>query len=79
MNKYAQKVYLDLLCAKGFKEQEPAYTHAMWYHLFYFLIPIVGFMLFINAVNRRYWKYRYTNMVLYGTSHPEIYKGFGDE
>ncbi len=50
MSELAGGIFLDLLCAKDYPQQEPAYQSAMWYHLLWFLVPIVGFALFIDAV-----------------------------
>lgn len=53
----AGRVYLDFLVAEEFPEQEPAYQCAEWYDLLWFLIPIVGLILFIEIINSR-WKDR---------------------
>lgn len=46
----AQRAYLDCLCARGYEEQEPEFISARWYHLLWFLVPVIGFLLFVEAV-----------------------------
>jgi hypothetical protein len=46
----AQKIYLELLVASEYQDQQPEYINARWYHLLYFLIPIIGIMIFVEAV-----------------------------
>jgi len=55
MKRLAQKIYLDLLVAYEFPEQGKEYLSARWYHLFWLLIPICGFILFIGAVKRKHF------------------------
>lgn len=50
----AQKVYLDLLVARNYPDQEPAYIAAKWYHLFWFLVPVIGFLIFYLQVKESY-------------------------
>jgi hypothetical protein len=45
-----QKIYLELLCAENYPEQEPVYKKAKWYHLFWLLIPIIEFLLFTTYI-----------------------------
>lgn len=49
MNK-AGKIYLSILCAEGYPEQEPEWKYAKSYHLLWLLIPIAGLLLFVLAV-----------------------------
>lgn len=46
----AQRIYIFALCANGYKDQEPAYIAARWWHLLWLLVPIVGILLFVLAV-----------------------------
>lgn len=50
----AQKTYLSILMADNYPEQEPAYICAKWYDLLWFIIPMLGFLIFIAVVNNRY-------------------------
>lgn len=54
LNRYAQGLYLDLLVAKDYPEQEPAHKCARWHDLLWFVIPIVGFQIFLEAIRNRY-------------------------
>lgn len=53
--KLASRLFLEFLCAENYPEQEPAWQAARWYHLFWLLIPICGFLFFIEAI-RGAWK-----------------------
>ena len=53
LNKYAQDMYLGLLCAENYPEQEPAYKNARWFHLFWLLVPILGFLIFILIIENK--------------------------
>lgn len=53
LNKFSSDLYLDLLVAKNYPEQEPAHKNAKWYDLFWLLIPIVGFLGFIITIENR--------------------------
>jgi hypothetical protein len=46
----AEKVYVDLLCAEGFEDQVPESKAARWWHLLWLLIPIIGVLMFIMAI-----------------------------
>lgn len=50
----AAKLYLSLLITENYPDQEPAYKVAKNHDLFWMLIPILGFLLFIGAVEDRY-------------------------
>ena len=54
LNKLAAKIYLNLLYAECCPEQEPAHQVAKWYDLLWFLIPIIGFVLFVIIIEGRY-------------------------
>lgn len=56
LNKFSQEMYLTLLIAENYSEQEPAYKSAKWYHLFWLLIPIIGFLFFIIIIETKYNK-----------------------
>lgn len=45
-----QYIYLDLLSALNYPEQQPEYLNATYRHLLLLLIPIMGPVLFIEAV-----------------------------
>jgi len=50
LDKFAQDLYLEIHCAKGFEWQVPEYARARWYHLLWLIVPIVGFLLFDEAI-----------------------------
>jgi hypothetical protein len=54
LNKLARDTYIKIFNAKGYEDQEPAYKAAKWYHLLWFLVPIVGFILFVIHVEETY-------------------------
>jgi len=56
LDKWAQRAYLELLCAENHPEQVPEYVYARWYDLLWFLIPICGIIGFFLAVRERYEK-----------------------
>ena len=39
---FAQRLYLNLLCAENYPEQAPEYIKAKWYHTLWLLVPIIG-------------------------------------
>ena len=47
---FAQRLYLNLLCAENYPEQEPEYIKAKWYHTLWLLVPMIGFLLFTSSV-----------------------------
>ncbi len=52
----AGRLYLDFMVAADYPEQEPAHKAARNRDLLWLLIPIVGFMIFILAIEDRYKK-----------------------
>ena len=54
MTTLPQSIYLKLMQAEKLKDQAPEYVAAQWYHLFWFLVPFVGFLIFIQAVKVTY-------------------------
>ena len=50
----AAKLYLDFHVATDYPEQEPAHTVASNWDLLWFLIPILGIMLFTLSIEERY-------------------------
>jgi beta-lactamase regulating signal transducer with metallopeptidase domain len=55
MKSLAQKMFLDLLVAYELPEQEPEHIAARWYHMLWLLVPICGFILFIQAIQNKYY------------------------
>ncbi len=53
LNKFSGKVYLGCVCAEDYPEQEPEYKLAKWYDLLWFLVPILGFLLFVVSIEER--------------------------
>ena len=53
LNKIASNCYLDLLVARDYPEQEPEHKNARWYDLFWYLVPIIGFLLFVESIRSR--------------------------
>ena len=53
---FPQWLYLELLVAGNYPDQEPCYKAALWYHALFLVIPIVGVMLFIEVVRLAYDK-----------------------
>lgn len=51
---WPQRAYLELLCATDYPEQEPAYQVAHWSHVTFLLVPVIGTLLFILAVEAAY-------------------------
>ncbi len=47
---FPQELFLSFLCASEHPNQEPAHKAARWGHLCWFVVPIVGFLLFILSV-----------------------------
>jgi hypothetical protein len=54
LNKFAGSVYLGFLIADNYPDQEPAHVAAKWYDLFWFAIPILGFLFFVLTIELRY-------------------------
>lgn len=50
----AARVYLGLLVSSDYPKQEPAHTVARNLDLLWFLIPIAGFLLFLETIKARY-------------------------
>lgn len=53
LDRLAGRIYLILLVATGYPEQEPEYGSAKWYDLFWLLIPIIGWLLFVLIIEGR--------------------------
>lgn len=51
-----QKIYLSLLVAENYPEQEPEYIAAKWFHLIWLLIPMIGIIIFPMSVKESYKK-----------------------
>lgn len=51
-----QKVYLDIVVATNYPEQEPEHKAARWIHMLWFLVPIVGVIGFLESVKDSYHK-----------------------
>jgi len=52
-NRYAGRIYLSLIVADNYPEQAPEYKLARWYDLFWLLIPMIGFMIFMESIKKR--------------------------
>lgn len=52
----AAHIYLGLKVAEEYQEQEPAWKAARWYHLLWFLVPVVGFLGFLSSVERNHYR-----------------------
>lgn len=52
----AGRLYLDLMIARNYPEQEPAHKAANNWDMLWLLIPIVGFMVFVLSIDARYAK-----------------------
>ncbi len=50
----AGKFYLDLMMARNYPEQEPAHKVARNWDLLWLLVPILGFLIFVLAIDDRY-------------------------
>lgn len=50
----AAKTYLEFLIASDYPEQEPAHKVAKNRDLLWFLVPVMGFLLFALAIQERY-------------------------
>lgn len=50
----AARVYLSLLFAGNYPDQEPAWQAAKNRHLLWFLVPIIGFLLFILCIEDKW-------------------------
>jgi hypothetical protein len=53
LNKLSGKMFLDLVCATNYPDQEP-YKYAKWHDLFWLLIPIAGIIAFLMCIEDRY-------------------------
>lgn len=53
IDKIASDLYLELLVANDFPEQEPKHKNARWYDLFWLLIPIIGFLFFYEKIRNK--------------------------
>lgn len=51
---FAGRVFLGLICAEDYPEQEQAYQAARWYDLLWFLFPIIGVVFFFRAITWRW-------------------------
>ena len=50
-DRLARKVYLGMVCCpEKYAWQEPHADNARWYHLFCLLVPIVGILIFDEAI-----------------------------
>lgn len=47
---FPQKIYLNIIAADNYPEQEPAYESATWWHVLWLLIPMIGIVLFMLSV-----------------------------
>lgn len=54
MNELSKNIYLELLCSKGYENQTPEYKYAKGKDLLWFIIPVIGFLFFINSIENRY-------------------------
>lgn len=52
-DKKAGEIYLAILCADDYPEQEPEYKSAKWYDLFWLMIPICGLLPFTAIIKER--------------------------
>lgn len=50
----AGAIYLSLMVAGDYPEQEPAYKYARNYDLLWLLIPIIGIIPFMAVIESRY-------------------------
>ena len=50
----AQQLYISLLHADGYEDQVPEYIAARVWHLLWLLIPVIGFLIFVEWVRFRY-------------------------
>ena len=53
LNQAARNLYLTIAAAEEYPEQEPHHAYAKWHDLLWFIIPIVGFVLFYAGVRAR--------------------------
>ena len=51
---FAGRVFLALLCAEDFPEQEPEYQVARWFDLLWLLFPVIGILFFLRAITWRW-------------------------
>ncbi len=47
---YAARLYLEILCAIDYEDQEPAWQAARWYHVLWLMIPVCGSIVFTEAI-----------------------------
>ncbi len=52
-NRWASDAYLTFLCAHGYEEQQPEHEKAKWYDLLWLMIPIMGILVFVEAIKGR--------------------------
>ena len=50
----AQNLYLSIIICDEYEEQCPEYKCAKWYHMLWFLIPIIGILLFTLNIKDNY-------------------------
>lgn len=53
LDKISQNIYLSILCATNYPEQQPEYKEAKAYHLLWLLVPIVGIPMFIGIIGEK--------------------------
>jgi hypothetical protein len=53
LDNIAGELYLELLVATDYPEHEPEYLNAKWYDLLWFIVPICGFLIFVEQVRSR--------------------------
>lgn len=53
LDRYAGKIYLSAICATNYPEQAPEHAFAKWYDLLWLLIPMVGYVLFVETIEAR--------------------------
>lgn len=52
-NKTAKELYLGLFAAEDYPEQCPESEYAKWYDMLWFALPVVGFLMFVIAIEDR--------------------------
>lgn len=67
MSMFVQRMYLDSICCPwSLRWQDPEYQAARWYDLFWWIIPMIGFIIFLESIKARF------------KDHPELYKSSDD-
>ena len=56
LDRIAQGMYIDFFAARGYEEQVPEHKSARWYHMLLLLVPILGVVLFPEAVKAAHEK-----------------------